>query len=83
VSDENMKLWKIFLIAISEAILPFALVGVGQAQEMNCWGLALCQTETTEPSNYSEKSSPQKREILRNLWMALVTTLKTDKIDKE
>jgi len=78
-----MKSWKIFLIAISVAILPFALVGVGQAQEMNCWGLAPCQSETTERSNYSEKSSPQKREILRNLWMALVTTLKTDKVARE
>jgi hypothetical protein len=78
-----MKLWKIFLITISVAILPFALVGVGQAQEMNCWGLTPRQTEITEPSNYSEKRSPHKREILRDLWMALVTTLKTDKIAKE
>lgn len=80
---KNMKLWKIFLIAISVAILPFALVGFGQAQEMNCWGLTPCETEITERSNYSEKHSPQKREILRNLWMPLVTTLKTHKIANE
>jgi hypothetical protein len=80
---ENMKLWKVFLIAISVAILPFALVGVGQAQQMNCWGLAPCQTEKAESRNYSGKRSPQKREILRNIWMTLVTALKTENMSKQ
>ncbi|MGD0977918.1 MAG: hypothetical protein ABR962_02125 [Candidatus Bathyarchaeia archaeon] len=78
-----MKLWKVFLIAISVAILPFALVGVGQAQQMNCWGLTPCQTEKAENANHSGKGSPQKREILRNVWMTLVTALKTKNMSKQ
>jgi hypothetical protein len=80
---KNMKLWKVFLIAISVAILPFALVGVGQAQQMNCWGLTPCQTEKAENSNHSGKRSPQKREILRNVWMTLATALKTENMSKQ
>jgi hypothetical protein len=34
-----MKLWKFFLIVISVAVLPSALVAVGQAQQFTCWGL--------------------------------------------
>jgi hypothetical protein len=34
-----MKLWKLLLVAMSVATLPFALVAVGQAQQLTCWGL--------------------------------------------
>jgi len=59
---KNMKLWKTLLIAVSVAILPFALVGVGQAQQLTCWGLRPNLTERREYTNYSEQHSPQKRE---------------------
>lgn len=75
-----MRLWKIFLVLISVAILPFALVGVGQAQQMNCWGLAPYQGERKEKSDNSEKGSLQNREIVRNTWTALVTLTKAENI---
>jgi hypothetical protein len=56
---KNMKLWKTLLIAISVAILPFALVGVGQAQQLTCWGL---RPNLTEHTNFSEQHLPEKRE---------------------
>ena len=56
-----MKLWKTLLIAISVAILPFALVGVGQVQQMTCWGLRPNLTERTEDTNF-EQLSLQKHE---------------------
>jgi hypothetical protein len=59
-----MKLWKTLLIAISVAILPFALVGVGQAQQMTCWGLRPAQTGALEHTRYVEKRSPRKSECL-------------------
>lgn len=59
---KNMKLWKTLLIAISVAILPFALVGVGQAQQMTCWGLRPNLTERTDHTNLPEQPSPQKHE---------------------
>jgi hypothetical protein len=34
-----MKLLKALIVAISIATLPFALVAVGPAQQLNCWGL--------------------------------------------
>ena len=59
---KNMKLWKTVLIAISVAILPLALVGVGQAQQLNCWGLRPNLTERTEHTNFPEKWSSQESE---------------------
>jgi hypothetical protein len=57
-----MKLWKTLLIVASVAILPFALVGVGQAQQLTCWGLRPNLPEKTEFTNYSEQHSPQEHE---------------------
>jgi len=34
-----MKLWKLLLVVMSVAVLPSALVAVGQAQQLTCWGL--------------------------------------------
>ena len=59
-----MKLWKAFVIAVSVAILPFALVGVGQAQQMTCWGLAPSQTKVSEHVCYVEQRSARKSEQL-------------------
>jgi hypothetical protein len=56
---KNMKLWKTLLIAISVAILPFALVGVGQAQQLTCWGL---RPNLTEHADYSQQHLPQEHE---------------------
>ena len=53
-----MKLWKILLIGISVAILPFALVGVGQAQQMTCWDILAGQTKN-ERSAFSARHSCQ------------------------
>jgi hypothetical protein len=52
-----MRLWKAFLIAMSTTILPLALVGVGQAQEMTCWGLAPVQAGLTGNISVSEQGS--------------------------
>jgi hypothetical protein len=43
-----MKLWKLLLVAMSVATLPFALVAVGQAQQLTCWGLRPTQIGDTE-----------------------------------
>jgi hypothetical protein len=59
---KTMKLWKAFLIAISVAILPFALVGVGQAQQMTYWCLTPRQIGMTEHIGYVEQRSPGKSE---------------------
>jgi hypothetical protein len=40
------------------------LIGVGQAQEMNCWGLTPNQTANRKSIDYSAQSSPQKDEDL-------------------
>jgi hypothetical protein len=42
-----MKLWKLLLVAMSVATLPFALVAVGQAQQLTCWGLRPTRIEDT------------------------------------
>ena len=60
-----MKLWKTLLIAINVAILPFALVGVGQAQQLTCWGLRPNLPERTEYINYSERYSSKEHENVR------------------
>jgi hypothetical protein len=57
-----MKLWKTLLIAISVAILPFALVGVGQAQQLTCWGLRPNLTQRTDRTEFSEPLPPQQCE---------------------
>jgi len=46
-----MKLWKLLLITMSAATLPFALVAVGQAQQLTCWGLRPTLIEDTEDAN--------------------------------
>jgi hypothetical protein len=61
-----MKLWKFFLIVISVAVLPSALVAVGQAQQLTCWGLRpriedAEETDTTvRDLGQQEGSSPLK-----------------------
>ncbi|MGD0159832.1 MAG: hypothetical protein ABSB89_05995 [Candidatus Bathyarchaeia archaeon] len=57
-----MKLWKTILIAISVAILPLALVGVGQAQQLNCWGLRPNLTERSENADFPEQLLSQESE---------------------
>jgi hypothetical protein len=50
---KRMKSWNLLLIIVSVAVLPFALVGVGQAQQMTCWYLKPSQTERKrEDDNY-------------------------------
>jgi hypothetical protein len=48
-----MKLWKLLLVAMSVATLPFALVAVGQAQQLTCWGLRPTLIENTEDTDNS------------------------------
>jgi hypothetical protein len=57
-----MKLWKNILIAISVAILPLALVGVGQAQQLTCWGLRPNLTERTDHTDFPEQLPSQESE---------------------
>lgn len=76
----KMRLWKVLLVLLSVAILPFALVGVGQAQQMNCWGLAPRQVERKEKSDNSKKAPPQNREIFRNTLTAVVALIKAKNI---
>ena len=57
-----MKLWKTILIAISVTILPLALVGIGQAQQLNCWGLRPNLTVRTENADFPEQLLPQEGE---------------------
>jgi hypothetical protein len=47
---KRTKLWRIFLIVFSVAVLPFALVAVGQAQQMTCWCIKSIQTPRKSPS---------------------------------
>jgi hypothetical protein len=46
-----MKLWKFLLVAMSVAVLPFALVAVGQAQQLTCWGLRPARIGDTEKTD--------------------------------
>lgn len=46
-----MKLWKLLLVAMSVATLPFALVAVGQAQQLTCWGLRPTRIGDTEDTD--------------------------------
>ena len=43
-----MKLRKLLLVAMSVTTLPFALVAVGQAQQLTCWGLRPTRIEDTD-----------------------------------
>jgi len=54
-----MKLWKFLLVAISIATLPCALVAVGQAQQLNCWGLRPTRFEYTEETDHLVPDSCQ------------------------
>lgn len=46
-----MKLWRLLLVAISVSTLPFALVAVGQAQQLTCWGLNPTRIGDTEETD--------------------------------
>jgi hypothetical protein len=56
------KLWRIFLIAFSVAVLPFALVAVGQAQQMTCWCIKSIQTPRESPGYDNTRNLDQKSE---------------------
>jgi hypothetical protein len=43
-----MKLWELLLVVMSVATLPFALVAVGPAQQLTCWGLRPTRIGDTE-----------------------------------
>ena len=60
-----MRLWKTLLVAISVAILPLALVGVGQAQQMTCWGLRPNLPERTKNANCSEQVPAKMNEDVK------------------
>jgi len=60
--EYNMKMWKTILLAISVAILPLALVGVGQAQQLNCWGLRPNLPERTDKTDSLEHQPSQDAE---------------------
>jgi len=60
-----MRLWKLLLVVISIVVLPSALVAVGPAQQLTCWGLRGRIEDNKEPdvvpdSNQREGSSPSK-----------------------
>ena len=57
-----MKLWKMFLVATTAIILPLALVSVGYAQELNCWGLSPTRTDEEKHIEYSSLGSYPDRE---------------------
>ena len=57
-----MKLWKIFIVATTAMILPLALVSVGYAQELNCWGLRPTRTDEERPSENSFLGPLRERE---------------------
>lgn len=44
-----LKLRKILLVVSTAMILPLALISVGYAQELNCWGLRPTRTEENDP----------------------------------
>jgi len=57
-----MKLWKLLLVALSVATLPFALVAVGQAQQLTCWGLRPTQIGDTENMSSPVPGSHQRED---------------------
>lgn len=48
-----MKLWKTTFVLLTVAVLPFALVAVGDAQQLTCWYLKPAENETLEPIGYT------------------------------
>lgn len=52
-----MKVWKIFLVTSTAMILPLALVSVGYAQELNCWGLRSARIDKEKQTEYSSPNS--------------------------
>ena len=60
--DVNVEFWKAFLMVMSVVTLPFALVAVGQAQGMTCWGLRASLSETSGPADCSVRCPCRKRE---------------------
>lgn len=61
-----MKLWKFLLVAISIATLPCALVAVGQAQQLNCWGLRPTRIGYTEETDNPVPGSRQVEDTLED-----------------
>ena len=61
-----MKLWKLLLVAMSIATLPFALVAVGQAQQLNCWGLRPTRIGYTEETDDPVPSLQQLEDPVGN-----------------
>jgi hypothetical protein len=59
---KKAKLWKVFLIVMSAAVLPFALVAVGQPQHMTCWCIKPSQTGRKRLASDRHKSLDQKTE---------------------
>jgi len=57
-----MKLWKTLLVVTTAIILPLALVSVGYAQELNCWGLRPIRTDEEKPGECSSLSPCPDRE---------------------
>jgi len=57
-----LKLRKILLVAATAMILPLALVSVGYAQELNCWGLRSTREEDNKPSEDSFQHIAHKNE---------------------
>jgi hypothetical protein len=57
------KFWKVFLLAMSVIVLPLALVGVGQAQQMTCWGLASGRPRKAKSNNGSQCQRQQDEDI--------------------
>ena len=57
---KKAKFWKVFLIVMSAAVLPFALVSVGQAQQMTCWCIKSGQTGRKRPAGNRPQSVDRK-----------------------
>jgi hypothetical protein len=61
-----MKLWKLLLVAMSVATLPFALVAVGQAQQLTCWGLRPTRIGDTEETDNPDFGLHQREDSSGN-----------------
>jgi len=62
-----MKLKRILLVVATAMILPLALVSVGYAQELNCWGLRPTKTDEATsdecPSLWSRRDEDSNEPI--------------------
>jgi hypothetical protein len=69
------KFWKVFLIVMSAAVLPFALVAVGQAQQMTCWCIKPAQIGRKRLASDRPQSLDQKTEDFEehanNAWLVV------------